>query len=75
MSPWARCASAAICSTAAAISATRSETCSTASPMRSNASRVRATVATPSSVRSAACETTPTTVFVCPWISPIRPAI
>ena len=43
--------------------------------MRSNASRVCSTVATPSSVRWAPSATTPTTFCVSAWISPIRPAI
>ncbi len=71
----ARPAPSEICWMAEAISATRALTSSTASPMASNATRVRSTVATPSSVRRAPSATTPTTTPVSVWICPISPAI
>jgi hypothetical protein len=46
-----------------------------AEPMAENASRVRAAVATPSSVRLAPSPTTPTARAVSPWISAISDEI
>ena len=59
--------------TAAAIFSMRALMSSTDSPMRSNASRVCSTVATPSSVRRAPSSTTLTALSVSRWISLDQP--